>query len=58
MGAAILHLPKHETVKNTHWSKVMSSMKARLVKTARFFREKRGDRERNPWLAKMKQNTP
>ena len=26
LGAVILHLPKHETVKSTHWSKVMSSL--------------------------------
>ena len=36
LGAAILHLPKHETVKSTHWSKVMSSLYARPVKTSRW----------------------
>ena len=25
-GAAILHLPNHQTVKSTHWSKVISSL--------------------------------
>ena len=38
LGAAILHLHKHETVtcKRTHRLKVMSSLQAGLVKTARW----------------------
>ena len=65
-NVTILHLPKHESVKSTHWSKVMSSLLAGLVKTARWRSadlqnpaqsakgEERGDHERNPWLAKMR----
>ena len=57
----ILHLPKHEIVKSTHWSNVMSSLKElldgdplELQNPAHSAKgEERRDHEQNPWLVKM-----